>query len=184
MVEQSAIGVLLSNCVTGVDYSRRSAEVFTVTTSHHADLCVLHGLCNTRINPTSVSYFLLSPDLQIILPRLELILWSLNNILFYEFHIDYKLGELDRHFGWNLRWKLSLCCLRSVHRIRHANCCRQHKEEVNPAVFTFLVRRNKTLFAVDECRKASLIQDPNRVFLLIFANSIDIWNPQFMVLSL
>jgi len=183
-VEQSAIGVLLSNCVIGVDCSRRSADLVTVTTSHREDLWVLQGLCNTRINLISVSYFLLNPDLQIILPRLGLILWSLNNILFYEFYIDHKLGELDRYFGWDLRWKLSLWCLRSVHRIRHANCCRQHKEEVNPAVFTFLIRRNKTLFAVDKCRKASLIQDPNGNFLLIFANSIDIRNPQFMVLSL
>jgi len=49
------IVVLLSNCVIGVDCSRRSADVFTVPTSFHADLSVLQGLSNTRINPTSVS---------------------------------------------------------------------------------------------------------------------------------
>jgi hypothetical protein len=57
------MGVLLSNCVIGVDCSRRSAELVTVTTSHNADLGELQGLPNTTINPTSVSYCLLSPDL-------------------------------------------------------------------------------------------------------------------------
>jgi hypothetical protein len=37
MVEQCVIGVLLSNFVIGVNYSRRSADI-TVTTSHRADL--------------------------------------------------------------------------------------------------------------------------------------------------
>jgi len=70
MLEQSAIGIFLSNCVIGVECSTRSADVITVTTSHRADLWVLQGLSNTRINQNSVSYFLLSPDLQIILPQL------------------------------------------------------------------------------------------------------------------
>jgi len=37
-VEQFAIGVLLINCVIGVDCSRRPADLVTVTTSHRADL--------------------------------------------------------------------------------------------------------------------------------------------------
>jgi len=83
MVEQSAILEFLSNCVIGLDCSRWSADVLTATRSHRADLWVLQGLCNTRINPTSVSYFLLSPDLRIILSLLELIVRSLNSILVY-----------------------------------------------------------------------------------------------------
>jgi len=54
----------LSNCVIGVDCSWRSAVLITVTTSNRADLWGLQGLSNITINPTSVSYFLLSPDLQ------------------------------------------------------------------------------------------------------------------------
>jgi len=69
MVEQSEFGVFVNSCMIGVDCSRRSTDV-TVTTSHRADLWGLQGLSNTKINQTSVSYFLLSPDLQIILPRL------------------------------------------------------------------------------------------------------------------
>jgi hypothetical protein len=70
MMEQSAIGVLLGNFMSDVDYSRRKAELVTVSTSHRADLGGLQCLSNTRINPTSVSYFLLIPDLQIIWPLL------------------------------------------------------------------------------------------------------------------
>lgn len=87
---------------------------------------------------------------------------------------NYHLGGADIYFGWDLKWKLSVCCLRSVHVITHAPCSRQHKEEVNLAAFTFLGRRNTTSFAVDKCRKASIIQDPDCVFLLICANSNDI----------
>jgi len=61
-VEQSAIGVLLSNCVTGMDCRRRWDEK-SVNTSHRADLRGLEILSNTMINRISVSYFLLSSDL-------------------------------------------------------------------------------------------------------------------------
>ena len=58
-------------------------------------LSVLQVLSNIGINPTSLSYFLLSPDLYTILPRIELILRFPNNILFYEFRIDQRLSS-----GW------------------------------------------------------------------------------------
>jgi len=48
MVGQSAIGVLLSNCVIGVDCSRRGDDDVTDTTSHRADLWGLQGISNTR----------------------------------------------------------------------------------------------------------------------------------------
>jgi hypothetical protein len=50
---------------------------------------------------------------------------------------NYHLGGLYTYFGWDVMCKLSLCCLRSVRVITHARCCRQRKEEVNPAVFSF-----------------------------------------------
>jgi len=105
MAEQSAIGVMLSSCVIGVDCSRRSADVGTATTSQRADPSGLHGLSNTRINPTSVSYFLLSPDLQIILPLLELIFSSPKQhsvLLVPYFNTNFHLGGLDIYFGWEL----------------------------------------------------------------------------------
>ena len=145
----------------------------------------LQGLSNTRTDPTSVSYFLLCPDLQIILPLLQLMVRSVHNILFYEFRIDHKIGRLDIHFGCDVMCKLSLYCLRTVHVITHARSCIQHKEDVNPAVFTILVGRNTTWVALDKYRKESLIQKPNCILicLLIYANSTDIRNWRFMVLS-
>jgi len=72
MVEQSAIGLLLNNCVIGVFCSKQWGDLVTVTVtmSQLADLCVSQDLSNARINPTSVSYFLLSPNMQIVLLRL------------------------------------------------------------------------------------------------------------------
>jgi len=63
MVEQSAIGVLLNNCVIGMDCSRWWDDDVTVTISHRADPWELQVCSKPTINPPCVSYFLWSPDL-------------------------------------------------------------------------------------------------------------------------
>jgi len=60
MVEQSAIGVFLSNCVIGVDWSRRSADVVTVITYHRAYLWGLRTLVSQQGNPTTTMSSLLN----------------------------------------------------------------------------------------------------------------------------
>jgi hypothetical protein len=53
-----------------------------------------------------------------------------------------------------------------------------------PVVFTILGRRNTVLVVLDKCRKASVMQERNCIFLLIHAKNIQIRNPHCMVLSL
>jgi len=116
-------------------------------------LSVLQVLSNIGINPTSLSYFLLSPDLYTILPRFELIL------RFPKQHSVLWVPYWPQTFIWvDWLWKPFVCCLRSVHVITHARFCRLHKEELNPAVFTFRVRRNTSWVALDKYRKDSLNQ--------------------------
>jgi hypothetical protein len=85
-------------------------------------------------------------------------------------------------FWMGLNVKLSVCCLRSAHVLAHARHSRQHEEEVSPAVFTFIGRRNTTWVASNKRRKASQIQQPICMFLWICAKW---WYPKsaFYVLN-
>jgi hypothetical protein len=152
MVQQSAIAVPLNNSMIGLNCSRRSADVAWSLRHTPGSLSVTRSLYHQDKSDFS-KLFLIKPRfvhnfatdwINIKVPKQHSVLW---------------VPYWPKTFIWvDWLWKPFVCCLRSVHVITHARFFRLHKEELNPAVFTFRVRRNTSWVALDKYRKDSLNQ--------------------------